>query len=395
LVIDQIDIFILKAPLGDKAFYSSQGYFTERSSLLVRIRCSDGTEGWGEGGQYGPPEPPATCIRDVLGPRLIGRNPEQPGVIFEELYAFSRDFGQKGAYIDALSAIDIALWDIFGKSVGRPVHALLGGGFRDRVKAYGTGCYYPTDYARHTEMLGKLEKEVEAIRATGVGAVKMKVGLLPVRQDIERMRLVRSTLGDEVDLMVDANHAYSFAPALKIGRAAEEIGALWLEEPVVPEDRAAYRRLRDQLDIAIAGGECEFTRYGFRDLLAEQCVDIAQPDLCAAGGFTEWRNILTLASCFGVQTIPHVWGSGVAVAAATHALAIAPLQPHTAAPVALQNEPMIEFDRTYNPLRDDLLETPFTVEDECLAIPQGPGLGVSVNEEVLARFTVQEDSVRA
>jgi D-galactarolactone cycloisomerase len=140
-----------------------------------------------------------------------------------------------------------------------------------------------------------------------------------------------------------------------MGRELEKHGVLWFEEPVIPEDRAGYRKVRDALSIPIAGGECEYTRYGFRDLFVGECVDIAQPDLCVCGGFSELLKIQALASSFGVMTIPHVWGSGVALAAALHAIAAIPPSPHTANPIALQNEPVIEFDRTQNPLRDDLL----------------------------------------
>ncbi|WP_108663328.1 mandelate racemase/muconate lactonizing enzyme family protein [Acuticoccus kandeliae] len=391
--IKQIDTYVLKVPSGAGSFYSSQEYFDERSSLLVRITCDDGTVGWGEGGQYGPPEPPAACIRDVLGPKLIGREATAPTAIFEEFYARTRDFGQKGAYVEALSAIDIALWDIFGRVVGRPVHALLGGAIRQRVRAYGTGCYYPPDYQNRPVMLEKLEAEVKRIRETGVGAVKMKIGLLPIKDDIERMRLVRRTLGDDIGIMVDANHAYTASAALRIGRAMEALNFLWFEEPVVPEDREGYRRLRDALDVPIAGGEAEFTRYGFRDLIGEGCVDIAQPDICAAGGFTEWKNILALATSHNVMVVPHVWGSGVAVAAALQALAIVPYAPYTANPVPLQNETMIEFDRTYNPLRDDLVRQSFTLREECLDIPVAPGLGVDVDEDAVAKHTVRTETV--
>jgi D-galactarolactone cycloisomerase len=387
--IARIDTYVLKAPLaGGQRFYSSQAAFPERTSMLVRVTTEDGIVGWGEGGQYGPSAPPAAIIRDVLAPRLIGRPADQPVRLLEEGYAFSRDFGQKGAYIEALSALDIALWDITGQALGRPVHALMGGGFRDRVKAYATGCYYPEHYADHDRMIATLCAEVEGYRELGFEALKVKIGLLPVAADTERLEIVREAVGPRTGIMVDANHAYNAATAIRIGRVLERLDVLWLEEPVVPEDRAGYRRVREALGVPIAGGECEFTRFGFRDLIGEGCIDIAQPDLCACGGFTEWQKIQALALAYGVLTIPHVWGSGIAVAAALHALATVPPTPHTAAPVILQNEPMVEFDRTHNPLRDDLLTERFRLEDGALLVPQGPGLGVTVDEEVLGRYAV-------
>jgi D-galactarolactone cycloisomerase len=161
---------------------------------------------------------------------------------------------------------------------------------------------------------------------------------------------------------------------------------LWFEEPVVPEDRDGYRRVREALDVPVAGGEAEFTRYGFRDLIAGGCVDIVQPDLCVSGGISEFVKIHALASTFGVLTVPHVWGSGVALAAGIQALATVPPTPHTYAPVPLQNEPVIEYDRTSNPLRDELLVENFGLEDGHLVVPQGPGLGITVDEDALRRF---------
>ena len=303
------------------------------------------------------------------------------------MYAATRDFGQKGTYIEAISAIDIALWDLWGQALGQPVHVLLGASFRDRVPAYATGCYYGDNFSDRRAMLADLETETSAYVGSGFRILKMKVGLLPVALDAERVRVVRSAIGPAIDLLVDANHAYNAATAIRMGRALEEHAVLWFEEPVVPEDRAGYRRVRDALDIPIAGGEAEFTRFGFRDLFINECVDIAQPDLCVAGGFSEFLKIHALASSFGVFTVPHVWGSGVALAAALHALATLPASPPTYAPVPLQNEPAIEYDRKHNPLRDELVLADFTLTDGQVRIPQGPGLGILIAEDVLRKYT--------
>jgi D-galactarolactone cycloisomerase len=187
--------------------------------------------------------------------------------------------------------------------------------------------------------------------------------------------------------MIDVNHAYTATTAIRMGRRVERNEILWFEEPVTPEDRTGYKQVRNALDIPIAGGECEFTRYGFRDLI-EDCVDIVQPDLCSAGGFTEWQKISAIATAFSKPILPHVWGSGIAVAAALQAIATAAPCPHTTNPVALQNEPMIEFDRTPNPIRDDLLQIEFRLESGYLKVPTGPGLGVDINESVLRRLAV-------
>lgn len=384
--IASIEPHILRVPLNENSFFSSQARFPERNSLLVKITTTDGLIGWGEGGQYGPPGPVASCIEDVLAPLLIGTPADAPSMTFEKLYAFSRDFGQRGPYVEALSAIDIALWDIRGKALGEPVHKLMGGAFRMRVKAYATGCYYPEQPWNMDEIVDDLEREAASYVDSGFDILKIKIGLLSVEEDLRRLDAVRRGSGEMVQILVDANHAYTASTAIRVGRALSEYGVLFLEEPVVPEDREGYRRVRDAIDVPVAGGECEFTRYGFRDLFMGQCVDIAQPDICVCGGLSEFMKIQALASSFGVLTVPHVWGSGIAVAAAMQALATIPPTPHTANPVPLQNAPVVEFDRKHNPLRDDLLEEGFTLKDGFVQVPDRPGLGVSVNEDVLNRY---------
>ena len=384
--IKTIKSYILRVPLGDKVFFSSQARFPERNSYLVRIETDTGLVGWGEGGQYGPPEPVAAAIDHVLAPKLIGRDPCEPVRIWDELYNFSRDFGQKGTYVEAISALDIALWDIAGQAVGLPIWKLLGGRFRDAVTAYATGCYYPENFRDLPPILRDLEKEASGYRDAGFGFLKVKVGLLDLKSDTERLRVIRKAVGDDIGILVDANHAYTAAAAIQMGRLMAPFDIRFFEEPVVPEDHDGYRRVRLENPIPVAGGECEFTRYGFRNLIAGGCVDFAQPDLAVCGGFTAFTQILALANSYGVPIIPHVWGSGIAVATALQAIATIPPIPHTANPVPLLNEPVIEFDRKHNPLRDDLLDQTFALVDGKLPVPDGPGLGVTVNEAQLARF---------
>ena len=383
-----IQTHVLRVPLGAERFYSSQCAFPERKSLLVRVETDDGLVGWGEGGQYGPAEPVAACIEHVLTPHLLGRSPLDVGRIWEELYALTRDFGQKGAYIEALSAIDIALWDLKGRALSVPVCDLLGGAFRTSVAAYATGCYYRgDDVLDYRSSLAKLADEARGYAEAGWRILKIKVGLLPVAADAQRVAAIREAVGSGVALLVDANHAYNAATAIRMGRVLERCDCLFFEEPVPPEDRDGYRRVRQTLEIAIAGGEAEYTRWGFRDLVAGGCLDVAQPDLCVCGGFSEFQKIFALASSYGVAVVPHVWGSGVAVAAALHAIASLPPQPHTANPVPLQNEPVVEFDRNRNPLRDELLRGRIDIDqDGRMSVPQGPGLGIEVDEDVLARY---------
>ena len=386
--ITKIRAVIARVPLAGGQFYSSQCAFPERKSLLVCVETDAGIVGWGEGGQYGPAEPVASCIEHVLAPMVLGRDPVEHGKIWHELYSRTRDFGQKGTYVEAISAIDIALWDIVGQALGEPVCRLLGGAFRDRVAAYATGCYYRDgDFHDSSANLDGLADEAREYAAAGFDIVKMKVGLLKVERDLRRVETVREAIGPNRLLLVDANHAYNTQTALRVARGLSKCDVHWFEEPVPPEDRDGYRALRHSGLVPVAGGECEYTRYGFRDLIAGNCVDIVQPDLCVAGGFSEWIKILALAQAFGIMVIPHVWGSGVALAAALHAVAAIPPFPHTAHPFPLQNDPVIEYDRNYNPLRDTVLRDPIRLVDGCLPVPAGPGLGIDLDEEILEEFT--------
>jgi len=386
--IGRVETFVLKVPLGAKRFYSSQAEFPDRNSLLVRLTSSDGLVGWGEGGQYGPAEPVKACIDSVLGPELVTMAEASPAVVWDRLYALTRDFGQKGSYVEAMSAIDIALWDLLGKTLGASVSTLMGGRFRERVKAYGTGGYYSNIEFDRDRDLKALVEEVTRYAHDGFSMLKMKVGLLPVREDTERIAAVREALGDGFSLLADANHAYNSSTAIAMGRILEDADFGWFEEPVPPEDRAGYARVRGAINVPIAGGEAEYTRYGFRDFINEGCVDIVQPDIGVCGGISEVQRIIALATANNLRTIPHVWGSGIALSAGLHVCSSLPLAPYAYRAIPLQNEPVIEFDRTRNPLRDDLLVDPLVLEDGYVAVPTGPGLGVEVNMEVVERYRV-------
>jgi D-galactarolactone cycloisomerase len=391
--ISKIETIILKVPLGSQRFYSSQCAFPERNSMLVRITAENGLTGWGECGQYGPAEPVAACIEHVLAPRVIGRD-VHPTQLWEEMYAGTRDFGQKGSYIEAISGIDIALWDLLGRHLKAPVSTLLGGACRTSIGSYATGCYYRgEDHLDYRESLPKLAAEAKSYVDAGFRMLKIKVGLLRIEQDVERVAAIRDAIGKEVELLVDANHSYNAFNAVRMAKELARFDVRWFEEPVPPEDRSGYREVRKFSLIPVAGGECEYTRYGFRDFISEGCVDIVQPDVCVCGGLSEFMKIHALASSFGIAVIPHVWGSGIALAAALQAIAVLPLFPHTANPVGLQNEPVIEYDRNHNPLRDDLLVEQFTLVDGRVPVPQTPGLGVTVKEDVLKKYTTRHQTI--
>lgn len=387
MYIKKIETFILRVPLGQKRFFSSQCAFPERNSLLVRIETDSGIYGWGEGGQYGPAEPVQACIEHVLAPRLIGRDPLDKGILWHEMYNYTKDFGQKGTYIEAISAIDIALWDICGKALNVSVATLMGGRQRDSIEMYATGCYYRGDqYLDLGKTLEELRKEAAGYVDQGFQMLKIKIGLLSVENDAKRVRAIRETVGEDVGIFADCNHAYNAYTAVRMGKYLEENNVLFMEEPVIPEDREGYRFVRQKLDIAIAGGEAEYTLYGFRDFITAGCIDIAQPDITVCGGLTEFMRIRDFATAYGVTVIPHAWGSGIALATALNALSSMPLEPHTAHRVTFQNEPMVEYDRNFNPLRDELLKDNIKIVDGKVKAPEGPGLGVDIDMDMLKKF---------
>jgi D-galactarolactone cycloisomerase len=372
--IAKVRTHILEAALSQPFAYS-RAWYDRRTAMVVEIETDDGLTGWGE--CYGPARMTAAVV-DTVGAGLIGEDPLRTDVIWQTVYAQLRDHGQKGVVIQGLSGIDIALWDIKGKHFGVPVHRLLGGAHRTQVQAYATGLYR----RKSGDPLAYLAEEAAGYVADGFTAVKLKVGF-GVQEDAAVTRAVREAIGPDVALMVDANHAYDAVAAIRLGRMIERHDIGWFEEPVPPEDLAGYREVKAALTIPIAGGECEFTRFGFRDLLVSRAVDIVQPDTCAAGGLSECKKIADMAEAFGVRYNPHVWGTGIAIAASLQLLAVLPTHTPTSLAPA---QPMLEFDRTEHPIRQALLARPIEHAAGIVAVPEGPGLGIEVDRQALARF---------
>jgi D-galactarolactone cycloisomerase len=363
----------------DKPFTSARGWlYTTRSSCIVEIATDEGITGWGE--CYGPAAVNKALIETQYRPRVIGRDPFDVEVVWEDLYNRIKDYGATGFAITALSGIDIALWDIIGRATGKPIHKLIGGAHRTEVQAYATGLYF-IDMDRLVE-----EAVEEAVEYAGQGfrAIKMKIGLGDPKLDLRRVEAVRKAIGPDVQLAVDANHCFTVPQAIRLGRMMEPLDLMWFEEPISPEDHDGYVEVTRALDMAVAGGENDFTRWGFRDIIARKAMDIVQPDVCAAGGISECRKIAALASAHGVECVPHAWGSAIGLAATLQWLAALPDTPPAFRPIP----PMLEFEQTPNPLRDHLAKEPIRQERGIVKIPDGPGLGIEVDREVLARWKV-------
>ncbi|WP_353827687.1 mandelate racemase/muconate lactonizing enzyme family protein [Agromyces sp. SYSU T0242] len=382
--ITQITSHVLQYQLDRELGYSQQ-YYSGRTTHLVEVRTDEGLVGWGE--CFGPGNVALAnkvIVEQVIAPMLVGTDPLDREVSWHRVYNLLRDHGQKGMPIQALSGVDIALWDLFGKITGQSLTQLVGGAFRSSIPVYGYGMML----TRGDGLAERMAEEAAEIKAAGYAATKMKVGL-GAKPDIGLVEAVRGAVGDDFPVMVDANHCYDVDDAMHVGRALGELGVAWFEEPVAPEDRDGYRRLRDGLEVSIAGGEAEFTRWGWRDLLDAGCVDIAQPEVCALGGISEYLKVRTLAHSRFVPIVNHVWGSAVAVTANMHLLAAMPDLPGG----MFARQPMLEFDTTPNRFRDELLVEPLDLQRQIrehgvVSPPEGPGLGIEVDRDFIARFEV-------
>ncbi len=350
-------------------------------ATIVRIETACGLVGWGEAkasvGSMGNNAALAALINRELGPALIGEDPRDPRRLWEIGYnggrahfalARGRGFpalGRRGIRISAIGAIDMACWDILGRSLGAPVWRLLGGRCRETMPAYASGGWAPAE-AIGAQLEGYIARG-------GFGAVKMRVGAGAgdLATSVRRVRAARAHLGDDIDIMVDAHGTYSVKEALRFARLVEDCNLAWFEEPVNADNKRGLGIVRAATDIPIAAGESEFTRFDFRELVAHDAVDYFQPDLAIAGGITEGMRIAALAESYEIRLALHLWGGALNFSAG--------LQVMAASPAAV----IVEYSLGANPLLHDLAEESFEVVDGRIAIPDRPGLGVTIDQAFL------------
>jgi len=379
--IASVQVHVLSAPLSEP-FAFSQGWATHRSTVLVEIMSTDGAAGWGECLCHGlqPPQIAAAIIREAYAPQLIGRNISDIEVLWEELYNLTRPYGQGGAVVNALSGVDIALWDLWGRTLGQPVSRLLGGRFRESVEPYATGFYrrksgnYPAD--------GIAEAQRHLVN--GFRALKLKIGFGPA-EDIDYIRTLRAGLGPDIRLMADANCAYAVPAAREILRQTADCHLYFFEEPLAPEDIEGYRLLRGLGIASVAAGEGLLGKHAACRWISGGALDIFQPDICSSGGFTELKKLAALCQCWNTRLLPHVWGSGICLAATLQFLAALPPSPLSLRPV----EPLLEYDCSDHPFRNELVFDAIPRETEgCILIPDRPGLGIEINREIVGKYSV-------
>ena len=375
MAIESVEAIPLRRDLGER-FANAQKWIDSREYCLVRVTDEDGTVGWGE--CWGPTAGNRELIEEYVAPWLVGRDPMDVEQIHDDLTTKLRNSFHSYVPVSAVSGVDIALWDLKGKLLGESVASLLGGRRRDEVRAYATGHFWP-DVDSFEEVREAVVAEATGHVDAGFDALKNKIGVADLTpwgrdEDVELVRAIREAVGDDVRLMTDANHAYDVADAAWVGERLAELDVHFFEEPVVPHDLDGYERLNETLDVPIAGGECWAYDHEFDEVLDRGCVEYVQPDVTSAGGLTSTRRVATLAYGKNRQCFPHVFGSAVALAASLQVLSTIP------------GEPMLEFDRTPNPIREDLAVDPITNDGNAVQIPDVPGLGVEIDPDVLAEF---------
>jgi D-arabinonate dehydratase/D-galactarolactone cycloisomerase len=339
-------------------------------ATIVKVHTTDGLVGVGEA--YGLPDPqvPLQIIGGILAPLLEGQDAFAHEAIFERLHSAQSGSGHtRGSfYSEAQSGVDLALWDLRGKALGLPVHRLLGGPIRTAIDCYASPVPFMSDVE---ESAAKAQEFVDE----GFRSVKLKLGR-GLDVDVAHATAVRRAIGPDVALLVDLNCAYSVDAATRVGMRLADLDVTWLEEPLAIDDLAGMAELRQRLPMTIVNGETRFTRHDFRESLLHRAVDVVMPNLTRSCGITGTRHIASLCESFFVDIAPHGVGSAIGLAAGLQLSA------------AIPNFRTYEYNRLPNPLREDLLTTKVEFRDGRLAVPDGPGLGIELDEDVVDKYTI-------
>ncbi len=339
--------------------------YTHAGINAILIETDEGVTGLGlAGGIQGAPDV-TLAILEHFKHVLIGKDPLDNERHWYEMWR-PKLVGRRGITTRIISGVDIALWDLKAKLAGMPLYKLLGG-FSNSVDTYVAGGYY-----EEGKGLGELAAEMEENVALGAAAVKMKIGAVPINQDVERVRVVREAVGPDVRIMVDANNAYRHYEAITFARKVERHDVFWFEEPVEPDDYIGQREITRATSVPVAAGENEYTRYGFRDMIDHRAVDILQPDALILGGITEFMKVAALAQAHDLDIAPH--GSQYV---------------HVHLVAAIPNGLILEYYRdSVDPMHGKVFMDELTITDRRVYAPDRPGLGLELNRVALAPYRV-------
>ncbi|MFB6136396.1 MAG: mandelate racemase/muconate lactonizing enzyme family protein [Halobacteriaceae archaeon] len=366
--IAEVESFAVSIPLDEPVAFATR-VVEERDHAVVYVRTADGREGLGYTLGYGGATLVADAVEDILAPMVVGEDPRDTTRLWREMFDGTVQIGRKGVLLRAISIVDVALWDLKAKAAGMPLYKLLGGS-RERVPAYASGGYY-----REEKGLEGLREEMARYVDRGHDVVKMKVGREPLEREVERVRAVRETIGDERTLLMDANGKWkNEREAVRACRAFAEFDPYFVEEPVMPDSVGLMSDVNAALDYPVAAGELEFNRYGFEDLMERDAVGVVQPDATVVGGVTEWLRVAHAAAARDVPVAPHYnWDLHV------HLLG------------AVENGLWAEYFYRDSDVKvfDDVLEHPMTPDDDGhLEIPDRPGHGIEFDRGALSEFVV-------
>ena len=340
-------------------------YSHHHETTVIRIETDNGIVGWGEAQSPVSPNTTATIVRELVRPLVMGRDPFDIEAIWTCNYDAMRERGHlTGFYIDALAGTDIALWDIVGKAIGKPVHKIAGGRYRDEILLYaGIGGTDPV----------KVADAAEEHVGYGYQALKLHL-LLDVASVAEICRAVRQRVGPGIMLMVDTHMRQTVSSSIMLGRELEKLNFTWLEAPIIPDDIPGQAEITRALDMAVAIGEWTRTRYEMREQFERRAYDILMHDI-ARTGITEGHRIATLADTYNIPVAPHIGGGGILAIAATVEWS-----------ASCPNFMIMEHAHHANAMKSRILKEPYEPENGYYKVTDRPGLGVEVDEETLERY---------
>jgi L-rhamnonate dehydratase len=345
-----------------------------QDDLIIEVETDEGITGYGEV-DTAPTVGKAivetymshgTCygLKEVV----VGHDPFDYEQIWNEMWTKTYYYGRSGPVMHVMSGIDMAIWDIMGKAMGKPVHKLLGGSYSNKIRAYAS--------ALMPENRESVKRMVDNYISQGFTAIKFGWGPLgyDVHFDIDLIKTARHAAGDKAEIMIDIGKRYRLKSALYVAKALEQLNIYWLEEPLPAEDYKGYKILTESTTMRIATGEEESGRMAFARLIRETHVDVIQPDVSRCGGLTEAKKIATMAADSNILCVPHAFKTGVLVAASIHLIA------------SIQHAPFLEFSVTESAIRKGLLVKPFVQKDGFVDVPQEPGLGIELNRETIKKY---------
>lgn len=393
LQIARVRAYPISLPINPTEQHTSDFGGAHSDGVIVRIDTACGLTGYGEGksptGADGSRQALATLINNQLGPNLSGKDPRDVRPLWESMYNGARtdlarqrghaypEVARRGLTLAAISAVDIALWDIFGKSLNLPVWRLLGGARRHHFPTYASGGWADASMIA-SELRGYID-------ANGFKAVKMRVGAMDntVSASARRVIAAREGLGPDVEIMCDAHGTFTVAEAKQFSYLIRDANVTWFEEPVSPDDKIGLAEVRRYTHVPIAAGENESTMFDFGTLIGIRGIDVVQPELAVCGGITEAMNIAALTASANLELATHMWAGAPAFAAGLHV---------TAASSASR---IVEYPIAANPMLHELAEEGFPVDGGTIKILDRPGLGITIREDMLETYSSAAADERA